>query len=236
MEKKDWEKIYKEKGDLRFAVLPKIRRAAGVFKKKGYKKILDLGCGTGKHSIFLAKRGFSVYATDISPSGIEIAKKKAESQGLDIRFSQHDMKNISFSDYFFDAVICTWTIYHGTLEDINQFGRKIARIVFHCFTGNLEQAEIILKRGYYISFTGAVTFRNAEEIRQAAKIVPLDKLMLETDCPYMSPEPIRKQKINEPALLVHTAEFLAQLKGVDANELAEQTTANAKRFFGLPGY
>ena len=72
MEKKDWEKIYKEKGDLRFAVLPKIRRAAGVFKKKGYKKILDLGCGTGKHSIFLAKRGFSVYATDISPSGIEI--------------------------------------------------------------------------------------------------------------------------------------------------------------------
>jgi ubiquinone/menaquinone biosynthesis C-methylase UbiE len=129
MNKRDWEKIYKEKGDLRFAVLPKIRRAAGIFKEKGYKEILDLGCGTGKHSIFLAKRGFSVYAIDISPAGIEIAKKKSESQGLNIHFKHHDMKSIPFSGNFFNAVICTWTIYHGTLKSIKQTISEVHRVL-----------------------------------------------------------------------------------------------------------
>lgn len=129
MNKSDWEKIYKEKGDLRFAVLPKIRRVTRVFKEKGYKNILDLGCGTGKHSIFLAKRGFSVYATDISLSGIKIAKNKAESQGLNIHFKQHDMKSIPFDENFFDAVICTWTIYHGMLKSIKQTISEVHRVL-----------------------------------------------------------------------------------------------------------
>ena len=69
--------------------------------------------------------------------------------------------------------------------------------------------------------------------REAAKATPIERLMLETDCPYMSPEPMRKQKVNEPALLVHTAKFLSELKEVELSELAEITTANSERFFGI---
>lgn len=125
-----WERIYREVGDLQLEVLPKIKRASQVFKEKDYKKILDLGCGTGKHSIFLAQRGFSVYATDISLTGIDIAKKKARLLKLyNIQFKQHDMRNIPFPNNFFDAVICTWTIYHGTLDEIKKTVSEIWRVL-----------------------------------------------------------------------------------------------------------
>jgi TatD DNase family protein len=78
-----------------------------------------------------------------------------------------------------------------------------------------------------------VTFKNAERTRRAAEIVPLDRLMLETDCPYMSPEPVRKQKINQPALMVHTAKFLADLKGMDLPDFAAAVTETSKAFFSL---
>ncbi len=125
-----WERIYRERGDLQFGVLPKIRRAAGTFKEKNYEKILDLGCGTGKHSIFLAEAGFQVYATDLSETGIKIAREKARSLGLkNIHFEQHDMREIPFDDSFFDAVICIWTIYHGTLVDIQKTIGEIYRVL-----------------------------------------------------------------------------------------------------------
>ena len=76
MQARDWERIYQQSGDLKFKVLPKIVRASKLFKERGYKKILDLGCGTGKHSIFLARKGFSVYATDISETGNKYLGKK----------------------------------------------------------------------------------------------------------------------------------------------------------------
>jgi TatD DNase family protein len=119
------------------------------------------------------------------------------------------------------------------MEILEQF-RDVKKVVFHCFSGEASQAEIVLDRGFYISFTGVVTFKNAEETRQAAEVVPLDRLMVETDCPYMSPEPMRKQKINEPALMVHTAKRLAELKGMDLADFAEAVTATSKTFFGLP--
>ncbi|MBN2593694.1 MAG: TatD family hydrolase, partial [Sedimentisphaerales bacterium] len=98
------------------------------------------------------------------------------------------------------------------LEHFISVKGRLKGVVFHCFSGSAEQARIVLDHGFYISFTGVVTFKNAVKTREAAKIVPTDRLMLETDCPYMSPEPMRKQKINEPALMVHTARFLAVLK------------------------
>jgi TatD DNase family protein len=106
-------------------------------------------------------------------------------------------------------------------------------VVFHCFSGSPEQARLILERGYYASFTGVVTFKNAETARAAAKVVPLNRLMIETDSPYMSPEPLRKQKPNEPALMIHTAQFLAELKGVPVEDLAQATTQTAVEFFHL---
>lgn len=125
-----WERIYREVGDLQLEVLPKIKRASQVFKERDYKKILDLGCGTGKHSIFLAQKGFSVYATDLSLTGIDITMKKAELLHIDnIQFKQHDMRSIPFPNNFFDAVICIWTIYHGTLDEIRKTMNEIWRVL-----------------------------------------------------------------------------------------------------------
>ena len=125
-----WERIYRQQGDLQYDIQPRIIKASRLFKKRGYETVLDLGCGTGKHSIFLALEGFSVYATDMSPTGISIARKKAESLGLsNIYFKQHDMMRIPFTDSFFDAVICTWTIYHGTLDRIQETVNEIYRIL-----------------------------------------------------------------------------------------------------------
>ena len=124
--------------------------------------------------------------------------------------------------------------FDETMEILDQQSKGLKAVVFHCFSGSAEQAEIVLDKGYCISFTGVVTFKNAEAIRQAARIVPTDRLMLETDCPYMSPEPMRKQKINEPALMLHTAKYLAELKQMDLADFANAVTATSKTFFGLP--
>ena len=107
-------------------------------------------------------------------------------------------------------------------------------MIFHFASGSPEQAKIVLDAGFYISFTGVVTFRNADSIRQAAEIVPLDRLMLETDCPYMSPEPMRKQKINEPALMGHTAKFLAELKQMRLDDFTAAVTTTSKAFLNIP--
>jgi TatD DNase family protein len=110
----------------------------------------------------------------------------------------------------------------------------VKKVVFHCFSGSVEQAKVVLEKGWYISLTGVVTFRNAEKTRDVAKLVPIERLMIETDAPYMSPEPMRKQKVNEPALLAHTARFIADLKGMELVKFAEQVTATTKQFFTLP--
>ena len=93
---------------------------------------------------------------------------------------------------------------------------------------------MVIDKGYYISFTGVVTFKSADITRDVVRIVPTERIMLETDCPYMSPAPMRKQKVNEPALMVHTAKFIAELKGVDFDSFAELTTKTSKDFFNLP--
>ncbi|MCK4753004.1 MAG: TatD family hydrolase [Planctomycetes bacterium] len=124
--------------------------------------------------------------------------------------------------------------FEETMAILEQFGSGVKKVVFHCFSGSVEEAKVVLERGFYISFTGVVTFKNAESLRQAAKVVPLERLMVETDCPYMSPEPMRKQKVNEPALMAHTVRALAELKGVDLDNFARAITATSKEFFGLP--
>jgi TatD DNase family protein len=124
--------------------------------------------------------------------------------------------------------------FEDTIQILDEYRSGIKNIVFHCFSGDASQAKIVLDKGFYISFTGVVTFKNAEKTRIATGIVPLDRLMLETDCPYMSPEPMRKQKVNEPALMVHTAKFLAELKGMDLDDFARVVTDTSRNFFGLP--
>ncbi len=116
------------------------------------------------------------------------------------------------------------------LDDMDYRNR---RVVFHCFGGTSDDAKIILDRGWWLSFTGVVTFKNAAELQQIVRDCPMDRFMLETDAPYMTPEPHRKVKPNEPHMLIHLAHFVAKLKNTTAQEIAEITTSNAEQFFGL---
>ena len=106
--------------------------------------------------------------------------------------------------------------------------------VLHCFTEDWDMAKAALDLGFYISLSGIVTFRNAEALRDVARRVPADRLLVETDSPYLAPVPYRG-KPNLPQYVHEVAVFLAQLRGVDYQVLAEQTTANFKQLFPLAG-
>lgn len=123
--------------------------------------------------------------------------------------------------------------FEDCLGILREWGQDNALVVFHCFSGGKSEAKTVMDRGYWLSFPGIITFKNARETQEVAKYVPLEKVMLETDCPYLSPEPKRTVRPNEPALLVHIAEKLAQLRKVGVEEIAQTTTANAEFFFKL---
>ncbi len=106
------------------------------------------------------------------------------------------------------------------------------RGVLHCFTGTVEMARWAVRSGLYVSFAGVITFRNAEALRAAAHEVPLERLLVETDCPYLAPVPLRGQR-NEPAFVLEVAKTLARLKGVSVGELDEAVTANFHALFGV---
>jgi TatD DNase family protein len=105
--------------------------------------------------------------------------------------------------------------------------------VFHCYSGSLEMAKWLIDRGWYIGFTGVLTFKNARKAIEVASQIPLDRLVLETDCPYMAPEPFRGTR-NDPGKLYRMAEKLAQLRGMTVEEIHHITTENGKRLYHLP--
>lgn len=189
-------------------------------------------------------------AKDADPAALEELKRLAQSErvvavgetGLDYHYNYSDpadqrrvfVNHLGIArELDLPVVIHSREAFDETLAILDGHGDGLRGVVFHCFGGSAEQASQVLDRGYHISFTGVVTFKNAQATRDAASAVPLDRLMVETDCPYMSPEPVRKQRPNEPALMVHTARLLADLKGVDPDAFAEATTNTAAAFFGL---
>ena len=136
-------------------------------------------------------------------------------------------------DLSLPVIIHTREAFAETLAVLEPFRSDLDHVVLHCFTGTENEAQEALDRGYWISFSGVITFKKADAIRRAAKRVPLDRLMIETDSPYLSPEPMRKQKVNEPSLLIHTARFLANLLDISIEELAHTTVQNTLRFYGI---
>ena len=116
-----------------------------------------------------------------------------------------------------------------TLQVLSEFP---ARGVVHCFSGSAETARELLRQGWYIGFTGAVTFKNAKKPAEAAVIVPLDRLLIETDGPYMAPVPCRGQRCDS-TLLRYTAARLAEIKGVTSEEIAAATFGNALRLYRI---
>lgn len=118
------------------------------------------------------------------------------------------------------------------LED--EFAKGAFQPLLHCYTGGPDLCQRALKLGAYVSVSGILSFKSAREVRAVIEDVPLDRLILETDCPYLAPVPMRGRR-NEPAYLVHVAEALAQLKGKDVDEVRAVTTANAVQLFSKVG-
>lgn len=130
------------------------------------------------------------------------------------------------------VVIHSRHAFSDCVKMIDASGVDWSRVVFHCFAEGPDSMRQILERGGYGSFTGIITYKSAEDVRQAALKQGLDRLMLETDCPYLTPVPHRG-KPNEPGYLQHTAAFTANLFGVIEKDLAERTSLRTRTFFGI---
>ncbi|MBV8376312.1 MAG: TatD family hydrolase [Verrucomicrobia bacterium] len=130
-----------------------------------------------------------------------------------------------------NVVIHQRDAWDDTLKILRPYSEHVHG-VFHCFNGSLEQAREAIDLGHYISFTGIVTFQNAEELRQVAGLLPSERIMVETDAPYLSPVPHRGKRC-EPAFVRETAIAIAKIRNLTFETFFAQTTANAERFFGL---
>jgi TatD DNase family protein len=117
-------------------------------------------------------------------------------------------------------------------DTLNMLKKHRPRGVVHCFSGSAETAKEIIKLGMYIGFTGVLTFKNAKKALKALEEVPLDKLLLETDCPYMAPVPFRGKRCDS-SMIAYTAAAAAEIKGIDTQEIIDITCENGKRFYGI---
>ena len=190
------------------------------------------------------------YAKDITDEDLEYLRQACKNgkvvavgeAGLDFHynFSDQDRQKEVFVaqleiavEASLPVVVHTRNAFDETVEILDEYIDKLKGVVIHCYSGTAQQAKWLLDKGCHISFTGIVTFKNAEDARAAAAVVPLDRMMIETDCPYISPAPMRNQRPCEPALMIHTANKLAEIKGVEVADFATQVTETSKRFFGL---
>lgn len=119
------------------------------------------------------------------------------------------------------------------LEIVSKRKNRSQRGVIHCFSGDYKLAMSFIELGYYISIPGTVTYKNADRTREAAEKIPIERLLIETDAPFLAPLPLRGKR-NEPLFIRHTAEKIAGLRHMEFDELALNTSLNAKKLFGLP--
>ena len=158
--------------------------------------------------------------------------------GLDYHydFSPRDVQKVVFErqlqlakDLDMPVIIHDREAHGDTLELLKRYQPKG---IVHCYSGSAEMAKELLKIGMYVAFGGAVTFKNARKTLEAAEAIPMDRLLVETDCPYMTPEPFRGKRCDS-SMIVYTAQKLAELKGMDPQDLLDQTWENAKAVYQL---
>ena len=125
----DWENTYKTKGVVQEGILPTVEQSVQIMLRNKCKRVLDLGCGTGRHTLFLAQNNFEVYGTDISQTAIDITRQRALQLNLDVTLRQSDLRELNFEDDFFDAVLCVWTTGHGLKEDIKKSVHEMYRVL-----------------------------------------------------------------------------------------------------------
>ena len=210
-------------------------------------------------AITLADSFVNVYATvgmhphdakDVGAEELNALKELASRQkvvavgetGLDYYYdhSPHDIQRRVFSQFIEMAratqlpiVVHERDAAKEAAEMLRSEGGGNLSGVIHCFTGNYEAASVYLDLGFYLSFTGIITFKNAEALRDVVRRVPLERMFVETDSPYLTPVPHRGKR-NEPAYVRFVAETIAQVKGVPLDEVARVTSENVRGLFGIP--
>ena len=163
----------------------------------------------------------------IGETGLDFYRDDCDARTQKERFSRHIRAARQTKK---PLIIHTRHAARETLELMQNEQASQAGGVMHCFAEDWPTAKGALDLGFYISFSGIVTFKNAEELREVARKVPLDRMLVETDAPYLAPVPFRGKR-NEPAFVKHTAEYLAELRGLEFAELAALTTRNFFRLF-----
>lgn len=205
-----------------------------------------------EHENMYAGLGFHPHeAKDASPDELEFLKElcghdkvvAVGETGLDYHYD-HSPRNTQqevfqnqlriAAETALPVIVHTREAFDETMDILDDFAGKLKNVVIHCYGGTEQQTELVLDRGYHVSFTGTVTFKRNTELRRVAKMIPLDRLMVETDCPYISPEPLRNKRPNEPAFLVHTAKKLAEVHEIQPHDFAKAITETSKKFFNMP--
>jgi TatD DNase family protein len=123
--------------------------------------------------------------------------------------------------------------HHEVYATLEKMGKGERKGVIHCFSGDKDLAEAFIALGYFISIPGTVTYKKAVQIKEVAAKIPLDRMLVETDAPFLAPVP-RRGRRNEPSLVTHTAREIARLRDIPFETVSEQTTRNARKIFGLP--
>lgn len=218
-------------------------------------KIVNIGCSvkSSYSSVKLAEEYAGIYAAvGLHPDAadeidrIEEIRRLCDNKkvvavgeiGLDYHYEEHsrDIQKKAFEEQLklaaeldMPVVIHSRDAWEDTMELLRKYRPKG---VMHCFSGSAETAREIVGMGMYVGFTGVVTFKNAKKALKALEAVPLDRLLVETDCPYMAPEPNRGKR-NYSGYLPYTVAAMAAVKGVSLDEMAEITAENAERLFNI---
>ena len=204
---------------------PDRREVLAGLPQKGVGLVVDPGCTltSSEKAVALAAEFPHVYAAvglhpenchDFQPEQIERLRQLAQREKVVAIGEVHDREA------------------HGvSLAIVREF--PAVRGVFHCFSGSVEMAEELLKLGWMLSFNGAITFKNARKAPEVIAAVPLERMMVETDAPYLTPVPFRGKR-NDSGYVHLVAEKIAQLKGLPAEQVERQTWENGVRFFGIP--
>jgi TatD DNase family protein len=214
---------------------------------------------SSKASVQLAKKFENIYAVvgvhphdakDVEEDYLDILRELSKEEkvvaigeiGLDYYYdnSPRDIQKKVFKEQLdlakeldLPVVIHTRDAAQETFDILKEAaeGGKL-RGIMHCYSGSVEMAMEYIKLGFYISLGGPVTFKNSKVAKEVAKAIPLDRLLIETDCPYLTPEPYRGKR-NEPKYVKYTAEAIAELRGISVEEVAKATSENAKTIFGI---
>lgn len=209
-----------------------------MLKKVAHFEHVSVSCGV--HPLY--QEDACDHATLLAKADNPIVVAVGET-GLDYHYSAEtkDTQLRSFVDHIKVAnelnkplIIHTRAAQDDTLELLSKHYKPSTGAVLHCFTESLEMAQAAIKMGIYISISGIVTFKTATELQQTVKQIPLDKLLIETDSPWLAPVPHRGKK-NEPKHVVDVAKFIAELKGISLETLAKHTTENFYKLFKLVG-